>query len=77
MEDVEVWRAAQQLLKMYGNGAKVVAALRADKALTEGDTAAFEDWKRITGAAQMMAYSKGFASIPYDAYLEMTRERAA
>jgi hypothetical protein len=77
MEDVEIWRSAQQLVKMYGKGAKVTAALRAEKALMEGDTARFEDWNRVAQAAdQQVTGSTGFASVSYGDFMAKSRSEA-
>src|ERR1700722_11826716 len=37
MEEIDIWRAAQQLIKMYGSEAGLAAAERADKAIDQGD----------------------------------------
>jgi hypothetical protein len=32
MEEIDIWRAAKQMLDLYPNGAEMAAAQRADKA---------------------------------------------
>jgi hypothetical protein len=47
VEEIDLWRAAAQLLKMYPEGAELAAVNRANKALAEGDMDGFYLWKRI------------------------------
>jgi hypothetical protein len=48
--DLDIWRAANILLKRHGDEAAVVAAQRADALLSAGDVEGEIVWKRI-GAA--------------------------
>jgi hypothetical protein len=48
--DLDIWRAANTLLKWHGDDAAVVAAQRADALLSAGDVEGEIVWKRI-GAA--------------------------
>jgi hypothetical protein len=50
MDDIEIWRSAEQMRKLYEADAFIVAALRADKLMDEGDIEGFEVWKRIAAA---------------------------
>jgi len=50
MEDIDIWRAAEQMRKLHGADAAIHAALRADKVLGEGDEAGFKAWRRIVAA---------------------------
>jgi hypothetical protein len=37
MEDTDIWRAAEQMRKLYGDDDAIHAAMRADKPLDQGD----------------------------------------
>jgi hypothetical protein len=37
MNEIDIWRSAQQLIKMYGLEAELAAAQRADKAVDQGN----------------------------------------
>jgi hypothetical protein len=50
MEEIDIWRAAKQMLDRYPDGAEMAAAQRADKAYEEGDMFNFNLWRRITKA---------------------------
>ena len=50
MEDIDIWRAAEQMRTLYGEDAGVEAAVRADKALHQGDIVGCNVWKRIVDA---------------------------
>lgn len=60
--DIDIWRSAQQMRKLYGEDASTHAAMRADKALAEGDMEGFAVWKRITKAAEELARQKPSAT---------------
>jgi hypothetical protein len=47
---VDIWRAANLMLEMYGGDASLKAAMRADALLAEGDADGFFAWKRIMRA---------------------------
>ena len=64
MEEIDIWRAAEQMRKLYGEDASTHAAMRADKALEHGDTEGFAVWKRITKAAAELARQKPSADEP-------------
>lgn len=38
MEEIDVWRAAQKMIDLYGEDASIHAAMRADKAMDMADT---------------------------------------
>ena len=40
LSDLEIYRAAQATIQVYGDGAGLYAAQRADELMAEGDTAA-------------------------------------
>ena len=50
MQDLDVWRAAHQMIQMYGEAAVIHAALRADHLLDQGDPDGFHSWKRVVDA---------------------------
>lgn len=50
MDDIDAWRVAGQLIKSYGEDARIIAAQRADALLENGDFQGFEAWKRIANA---------------------------
>lgn len=62
--DIDIWRSAEQMRKLYGEDASTHATMRADKALDQGDTEGFAVWKRITKAAEELARQKPSASEP-------------
>ncbi len=47
MDDIDIWRTANEMIKLYGEDAEFKAGLRADKLLDLGDTEGFHVWKRI------------------------------
>ena len=50
MVELDTWRAANILLKRYGDEALFIAAKRADALLDQGDQAGCSAWIRITKA---------------------------
>jgi hypothetical protein len=48
--DLDIWRAANLLVKRHGKDAAIVAAQRADELLAAGDLEGEIVWKRIVGA---------------------------
>ena len=50
MDDIDIWRAAEQFRTLYGEDAGIEAAVRADKALHQGDIVGCRVWKRIVDA---------------------------
>jgi len=50
MDDLDIWRAANEMIKLYGADAQFKAALRADKLLDLGDSEGFSVWKRVATA---------------------------
>ena len=52
MEEIDLWRAADQMIRLYGPDAALQAGLRADKMLDQGDVDGFHVWKRIAGAIE-------------------------
>ena len=50
MNELDIWRAANILLKRYRDDAVLIAAKRADALLEQGDTEGCGVWIRITRA---------------------------
>lgn len=49
-DEIDIWRAAHQLVKRHGADAETAAAQRADELLAEGDVDGQRVWKRILAA---------------------------
>jgi hypothetical protein len=47
VNDVEMWRAAADLMTEHGDGAQDEALKRADAAIDGGDIDGFNRWKRV------------------------------
>jgi hypothetical protein len=50
MNELDIWRAANILVKQYGAGAVFIAAKRADALLEQGDAEGCVVWVRIARA---------------------------
>ena len=50
MEDIDTWRAAEQMPKLYGADAAIHPAMRADNLMDQGDIEGFDMWKRVVAA---------------------------
>ncbi len=50
--DLDIWRAAQAMVKRYGDGAAIEAAMRADEFLDQGNLDGQRLWMRITQAIE-------------------------
>ena len=48
--DIDIWRAANLLLKQHGKSAPIVTAQRARQCMASGDDAGLRLWERIAGA---------------------------
>ena len=51
-EEIDIWRAADLLVKRHGDDAEITAAQRADERLAEGDLDGQMIWKRILAAVR-------------------------
>jgi hypothetical protein len=49
-EDIDIWRAAEQMRKLYGADAAIHSAMRADKLMDQGDIEGFDMWRRVAAA---------------------------
>jgi hypothetical protein len=56
---IDIWRAANLMIEMFGEDAALKAALRADALLEQGNTEGFFAWKRITRAIDDVARERG------------------
>jgi hypothetical protein len=50
VKDIDIWRAAEQMRKLYGADAAIHSAMRADKLMDQGDIEGFDMWKRVVDA---------------------------
>ncbi len=55
IDDVDVFRAANMLIKQYGDDAPIRAAQRADEMLEQGDIDGQVVWKRILAAVEELS----------------------
>ncbi len=52
LSDLDLWRAAQIMVKRYGTGATIEAAIRADEFLDQGSLDGQRLWMRIMQAIE-------------------------
>ncbi len=52
IEGIDLWRAAQVMVKRYGDGAVIEAAMRADEFLDQGSLDGKRIWLRIMQAIE-------------------------
>lgn len=52
--DIDIYRAANELIKQFGDMASIEAALRADEMLEKGDMEGLAVWKRIVKAVEAL-----------------------
>ena len=50
--DLDIYRSANVLVKLYGQDAPIHAAMKADELLEAGDLDGFAVWKRIVKAVE-------------------------
>jgi hypothetical protein len=53
--EIDIWRAANLMLKRYGDKALEQSATRADELAAAGDDNGAATWRRITGAVEQLA----------------------
>lgn len=58
MKDIDIWRAAEQMRKLYGADAAIHSAMRADKLMDQGDVEGFKMWKRVVDAINELERDK-------------------
>ncbi len=54
IEGIDLWRAAQIMVKRYGDGAATEAAMRADEFLDQGNLDGKRLWMRIMQAVEAL-----------------------
>ncbi|HEV2161192.1 MAG TPA: hypothetical protein VGR52_03000 [Stellaceae bacterium] len=57
-EEIDIWRAADLLVKRHGADAETVVAQRADELLAQGDLDGVRIWKRIVSAVRELQRTK-------------------
>jgi triphosphoribosyl-dephospho-CoA synthetase len=55
IEEIDIWRAAQLILKRYGDEALKESGARADELVAAGDDNGAAMWRRITDAVAQLA----------------------
>jgi hypothetical protein len=58
VSDLEVWRAAQQIIRQYPAEPELAACQRADAAYAMGDMFNFELWQRVAKAVRALIATK-------------------
>ena len=58
-DDVDVYRAANELIRQHGDEAAIHAAMRADELTAAGDMEGCAVWKRILGAIDVLRRRSG------------------
>jgi hypothetical protein len=53
--EIDIWRAANLMLKHYGHKALEESAIRADELAAAGDHDGAATWRRITAAVEQLA----------------------
>jgi hypothetical protein len=56
--DLDIWRAANMLLRDHGYDAAIIAAQRCDKLMADGDLAGLRVWKRIMDAIEQLSRAR-------------------
>ena len=57
MEEIDIWRAAEQMRKLYGADAAIHSAMRADNLMDQGDIEGFAMWKRVVALINELDHS--------------------
>ena len=52
MEEIDIWRAAKQMIDRHGEDAEIAASMRADSALEQGDQFNVKLWMRVAAAVR-------------------------
>jgi hypothetical protein len=58
MDEIDIWRAADNMVKLHGNRAELAAADRAEALLAQGSVDGYFVWKRIVDVIQGLAKQK-------------------
>ena len=56
--DLDIYRAANLLIKQHGRDAQIEAAMRADELLNKGDLEGYAVWKRVVRAVEELLRSE-------------------
>lgn len=56
--EIDIWRAANMLLRDHGYDAPVIAAQRYDALLADGDVDGLTVWKRIMDAIEQLSRAR-------------------
>lgn len=54
MDEIDIWRAAQEMINLYGPEAPLASAKRADKAIDQGDPEGERVWVQIIKAVNVL-----------------------
>jgi hypothetical protein len=54
MDEIDIWRMADLLVKDYGDEAVFLASQRADASLDQGDTDGFTAWLKVVKAIETL-----------------------
>lgn len=54
INDLDIWRSANDLIKQHGEDAAIHAAMKADELLAKGDVDGAAVWKRIVRAIKQL-----------------------
>lgn len=52
MEEIDIWRAAKQMIDQHADAAMIEASMRAHAASAQGDMFNFDIWKRVAKAVK-------------------------
>jgi hypothetical protein len=54
MDEIDIWRAIQPMINLYGDRAPLAAARRADKAIDQGDPEGERVWIQVIKAVNVL-----------------------
>ena len=58
VDEIDIWRAAEQMRKLYGTDAAILAAMRADTLMDQGDVEGFNMRSRVVAALNKLDRAK-------------------
>jgi hypothetical protein len=56
MENIDIWRAAQQLIREHEGAAEMHAAMRLDQAARENNAGGEEMWRAVLNAVRVLIH---------------------
>jgi hypothetical protein len=56
MENTDIWRAAQQLIRQHDGAAEMQAAMRVEQAVREGNASGQEMWRAVLNAIRALIH---------------------